>query len=85
MVLAQHQGLLCILHHPSSEKAGAAQEPEKECIWDSQSQLTKQIFQTIWHHAEHVKQGEKNKLGELLETWHLSSQANVMHDRVLLS
>lgn len=65
-MFAQHQGLFCILYHPSNVKAGRTQEA-KEHIWDSQSQLTKQIFQTIWHHAEHVSQGEKNKLGELLE------------------
>ena len=84
-VLTQSQGLCCFSHHPTSEEAGGAQEAGRGHSWDSWPQLTKGIFHTIWHHAQHIKLGKEEGRGGHLEWWRLSSQVTVMCDGALLS
>ena len=84
-VLTQSQGLFCSSHHPTSEEAGGAQEVWRGHSRDSWPQLTKGIFHTIWHHAQHIKLGEEEGRGGRSEWWRLSSQVTVTHDGALLS
>jgi len=37
---------------------GDEQEAGRECRQDSWPKLTKGIFHTIWHHAQHINWGE---------------------------
>ena len=58
-VLTQSQGLCCSSPHPASEEAGGAQGVGRGHSRDSWPQLTKGIFHTIWHHAQHIKLEEE--------------------------
>ena len=83
--LTQSQGLFCFSHHPTSEEAGGAQEAGRGHSRDSWPQLTKGIFHTISHHAQHRKLGEGGGRAERLERWRFSSQVTVRHDGALLA
>jgi len=73
--LTQNRGLFCSSLCPVSEWAGGAQGVGRGHSRDSWPHLTKGIFHSMWHHAQHVKLGkEAGRGGGRWEWWHLASQ-----------
>lgn len=78
--LAQSQGLFWYSYSHNGKEAGGAWEVGRWHSQDRLPQLTKVIFQTIWHHAQYIKWREGRGTGGCLEWCSLSSQVTVAHD-----
>lgn len=74
--------LLTLPHQQGGCEVYGELEGDTARIW---AQLTKGIFHTTWHPAQHIKLGRKEDSGECFKLWYLSSQATITCDRALLS
>lgn len=59
--LAQLQDLFSFSLHTTSEKPEDVQEVERGKSWGSQ--VTQEIFQNVWHHAQYIELGEEQWTG----------------------